>query len=193
MTSEALGALEELATVLDRLGVPFVVGGSLASGAWGEPRSTHDVDILVRLAPQQARPLFQALKGDFYVDEEAIDEAVREARVFNVIHLKRYQKIDVFVAGSGALDRAQLERPVVRELGSSSKFPVTAPEIAVLRKLDWYWKGGEVSDRQWRDVQAILRVQRSRLDRGVMRDLAEKEGLLPLLHRALVEAYGDDV
>ena len=192
MTSEPLAALDELAEVLDRLRIPFVVGGSLASGAWGEPRSTHDVDILVQLGPESISPLVDALAGRFYVDEGAVADAVSGAAAFNVIHLKQFQKIDVFVAGFGPLDQAQLARPALRPLspGSPRSYPVTAPEIVVLRKLDWYRRGGEVSDRQWRDVLAVLRVQRGRLDLGAMEELAAAERLQDLLRRALADAYG---
>jgi len=99
-----------------------------------------------------------------------------------------------FVAGPGALDTAQLEQPVRRKLSPDSGrlYPVTAPEIVVLRKLDWYRKTGETSDRQWRDVQAVLRVQGHRLDLAGMRLLAEKTGLTALLERAVTEARGDE-
>jgi len=193
MSSEPLAALEEVAAVLDRLSIPFVVGGSLASGAWGEPRSTHDVDILARLDPESIRPLVDALAGRFYVDESAVADAVRSAAAFNLIHLETFQKVDVFVAGGGALDQAQLARATVRPLSPSSRrsYPLTAPEILVLRKLDWYRRGNEASDRQWRDVLAVMRVQRGRLDLDTMEELAAGEGLDDLLRRALADAYGE--
>ena len=111
---------------------------SWASSVWGDPRSTHDVDILARVEPQSIRPLVDALAGRFYVDEGAVADAVRDATAFNVIHLKLFQKVDVFVAGGGALDQAQLASPTPRPLGLDSRriYPVTTPEVLVLRKLD---------------------------------------------------------
>lgn len=194
MISDSLRALAEVAAILDRQAVPFAVGGSIASGAWGEPRSTHDVDVLIRLEPGQIGPLVLELSKTFYVDEDSVRDAVRRCHAFNIIHLTYFQKVDVFVAGPGALDAAQLERAIPRELGPDPelRFPVTAPEVIVLRKLSWFDKGDRVSERQWRDVLAVLRVQRQRLDRGFMLSLARDSGLEPLLRLACDEAWGRD-
>ena len=192
MTSDLLAVLEQLAGVLDRLGLRFVVGGSLASSAWGEPRSSHDADLLTELPRTRVAELFAALRPGFYVDQNEILSAVLEP--FNVIHLGLYHKVDLFVAGAGALDTAQLESAVPRHLGGDSgrEYPVTAPEIVVLRKLDWFRKTAESSDRQWRDVQAVLRTQGRRLDQPRMRELAGTAGRADLLQRALSEAWSDE-
>jgi len=192
MPSDALVVLDELAGILERLGLRYAVGGSLASGAWSEPRSTHDVDLLVDLPAERIPELHAALRERFYVDEGSMRSAVQEHRAFNVIHLGLYQKVDLFVAGPGALDTAQLEGPVLRRLSGDSArlYPVTSPEIVVLRKLDWYRKTGETSERQWRDVQAVLRVQGGRLDLARMRSLSAETGLAVLLDRAVAEASG---
>jgi hypothetical protein len=193
MQSEALAAQEELALMLDRLGVPFVVGGSLASGAWGEPRSTHDIDILIRIEASQVNALTQALERVFYVSQSAIEEALRHAMAFNIVHLRSYQKIDLFVAGEDPLDAAQLAHPVLRRLSpdAGGAFPVTAAEVMVLRKLDWFRKGDMVSERQWRDVLSILRVQHARLDYGMLQELARETRLDVLLRRAFDAAFGE--
>ncbi len=190
MPSEALLVLSETATILERLGLPYVVGGSLASGSWGEPRSTHDIDLLVRLDHEGVPGLARALREGFYVDEGSMHAAVSQARSFNAIHLRYYQKVDLFVAGSSALDLAQLERAVLRRLAPDHEvlFPVTSAEVIVLRKLDWFRKGDMASDRQWRDVLAVLRVQGELLDRTSMRRLAAELGLGLLLERAFQES-----
>jgi hypothetical protein len=190
--SDAVLVLDELANLLEGLRIPFVVGGSLASGSWGEPRSTHDVDVLIRLDGDRVELLVSELRPSFYVDLESVRDAVREARAFNVIHLGRYQKIDLFVAGPDALDVAQLESPIHKQIAPDlvRRFPVTAPELIVLRKLDGYCKGGMASERQWRDVLAVLRVQSGRLDAQLMDRLAGRSGLTKLLVSARRAAYG---
>ena len=65
---------------------------------------------------------------------------------------------------------------------------VTSPEVIVLRKVDWYRRGGGASEHQWRDVLGVLKVQGSRLDTTYLRDMARELGLDALLERALAEA-----
>ena len=62
----------------------------------------------------------------------------------------------------------------------------------LLQKLRWYRRGGEVSDRQWRDIAAIVRVQGRRLDREYLRENAGILGVSDLLERALGEAPPDE-
>ena len=64
-----------VAAILERLGIPYLVGGSLASSIHGELRSTNDVDFVADVRPGHVAPLLAALGGEFYVSEEAVREA----------------------------------------------------------------------------------------------------------------------
>jgi hypothetical protein len=181
---DAIGIALQVTSVLDALGVVHTIGGSIASSMAGEPRSTIDVDVVADLKPEHVAGLVAALQKDFYLDETALRRAVAELSSANLIHHETSIKIDLFVAGGTPLDRQQLARRLRVEIGGRT-FHVHPPEDILLQKLRWYRKGGEVSDRQWRDVIGIVRVQGTRLDRAYLVKHATTLGVTDLLERAL--------
>jgi len=182
--------LLEIGAVLDRMGFEWLLGGSLASSILGEPRASVDIDLALRLQLPDIDRLARELDPSFFVDPEAGRDAVRRAASFNVIHRETMLKVDLFVLGDAALDREQIARSFRARVSAESaqQVPVSSAEDLVLRKLLWFRAGGGVSDRQWRDVLGILKVQRGRFDAGYLRGWAASLGLTELLDRALHEA-----
>ncbi|MBI5369313.1 MAG: hypothetical protein HZA54_19920 [Planctomycetes bacterium] len=190
MDTDALDVMLSVVEVLDRLGIRYSVGGSIASSAYGELRSTHDADLLVELRAEGVRPLVEALRSDFYIDEDTVRDAVARRSSFNVIHLKWLLKADLFVAGDRPLDRAQLARRRLEivSVDPERKAYLVSPEDIVLVKLDGYRKGGGISDCQWRDVLGVLKARCHDLDRAYLERTAAEAGLSDLLARAQREA-----
>jgi hypothetical protein len=176
---------------LDALGILHTIGGSIASSFAGEPRSTVDIDIVAAIEEHHVDPLVSRLSGEFYVDAEALRRAIRTRTSTNLVHQPSQMKIDVFVAGGTPLDRQQLARRLAVDLGDGRRLHVHPPEDILLQKLRWYRRGGEVSDRQWRDILAIVRVQGNRLDRLYLHQNANVLAVSDLLVRALSEG-GED-
>lgn len=180
-------ALRPVVEALERMGVPYMVAGSVASSMHGVPRTTLDADLVARIDDVHARPLVEALGQAYYADEAMIRNAVRHGSSFNLIHQGSMVKIDVFVAKSRPYDASALDR---RRRGKIEDLEVDAatPEDVVLSKLEWYERGGRVSERQWGDVVGLLRVHRGALDLAYLRRWAAELRVSDLLDRALGEA-----
>jgi hypothetical protein len=157
----------------------------MASSLIGEPRSTVDVDIAIKLEDQDGAALLERVNAEFYVPLESARAAILACSSFNLIDTIHGLKVDLFVLGEGFLDRMQIERRTMIKIpGIADAIWVTAPEDQVLRKLDSYRISGCESDRQWRDVVGILRIHGDFLDRDYLRDAARKLDLEALLDQA---------
>ena len=172
-----------VARYLDELRIRYVVGGSVASSFYGEPRTTLDVDVMIEVDEATVRALADSMKDDFYVDVDDAVDAVRHGHSFNAIHFATTTKVDFFIAEDRAAVRAQLARRRALETAAGTVW-FYAPEDILVRKLVWFRLGGEQSDRQWRDIAGLLRLSHDALDRGVLERAAEEFGVRDLLERA---------
>lgn len=190
MSVDPIAATLMVTDALEALGVPYVIGGSVASTVHGVVRTTADADLVADVRSEQAAPLVAALGDAFYADAEAIQDAIQHKSSFNVIHLESMFRVDIFIPRGRPFDDVQLERRREHALVADPEqraFVASAEDI-VLAKLEWYRMGGEVSDRQWRDVLGVLGVQAGRLDREYLRRWAIELDVADLLERALAEA-----
>jgi hypothetical protein len=171
----------------ERLGVPYAVVGSLASSLHGIPRATQDVDIVASLTLANASAFANALRGEFYLDDDAIRDAIERRRSFNVVHLTSYFKADVFIPRddeSSRLEMARRQRFVIEET-PRREIVVASAEDTIAQKLYWYALGDRVSERQWSDALGVLRVAGSALDLQYLRRVSALLGVDELLEQAL--------
>ena len=175
---------------LERLGIPYAVGGSLASSLHGVMRSTLDVDIVADMRLEHIQPLVAALSKDFYADDEMMRDAIEHKSSFNLIHYDTTFKVDIFIRKSRAFDQMQLERRRTSIIATDPEQSVyvTSPEDVILSKLEWYRMGGEVSDRQWRDILGVLKTRAGDLELVYLRKWAQELKVTDLLERALKES-----
>lgn len=183
---DPLVVAQHVIDVFDRIGARYSIGGSIASAFAGEPRSTLDVDIVVALTTAEAQVVADALGSDFYFDRDRLQHAVAVRGSVNLIHIDSSIKIDLFVAGGTLLDDSLLRRRRPQLVGDPPReIFVHTPEDILLQKLRWFRLGGELSERQWRDVLGIVQVQGSRLDHAYLAEGAATLGVEDLLKRAL--------
>ena len=100
---------------LEGLGVPWLVGGSVASSLQGVPRSTQDVDLVADLRNEHIRQFIEELEPEFYLSEDAIIDAIKRRSCFNIIHFDSTIKIDIFIPG------IDLRHPLISPRQASGK------------------------------------------------------------------------
>jgi len=180
-----------LVDAFEQLGVSYYIGGSVASSAYGLPRTTIDADLVADLRIEHVRPLVQQLQNAYYIDADMIRDAIKHRSEFNIIHFETMLKVDVFIQKTRAFDRETRRRVRQEKLDETSSdhvFLLASPEDVILNKLEWYKMGGEVSDRQWNDILGVLKVQGTSLDLAYLRQWAAALGVTSLLDRALEDA-----
>ncbi len=167
---------------LNRTGINYMLTGSMASNAWGIPRTTHDLDFVIQIPPAAASLLAEAFSGDYYLDPETIQTAFRPPYQFNVIHIPSALKIDFWMLRpqpfEGEMFRRRLQYAILGEPAW-----ISTPEDVILHKL--YWHTITPSDRQLGDVAGVVAVQRGQLDVIYLRHWASELRLDALLEEAL--------
>ena len=151
--------------ILEQQGIVYMLAGSLASGVYGEPRSTLDIDIVIDLKPNQVARLCDAFPAsEYYVSEPAACEAVARGGQFNVIHPSSGTKIDFMIARRDAWGRSQLSRRRREQILPGRPGYTAAPEDVIIAKLWYYQDGG--SEKHLRDIAAMLRMSGDEIDKA---------------------------
>ncbi len=186
------GVIEEtlmVAKILESLGISYHVGGSVASGIWGEMRYTQDIDLVADIQESHIQLLLDAFSPRFYISEIAVREAIALALSFNLIDNETGWKIDVFILDDDPFQLSRFERKKeisVNEIGETLNF--SSAEDTILQKLIWYRQTQKQSTQQWRDILGILKLQQSELDFTYLQAWAEKLQLSTELELALQES-----
>jgi len=179
--------LRTVVQTLDRLGIDYFVTGSVATSVQGEPRATHDIDLVVSLQENQIAPLVKAFPPpEFYLAESAIREAIRRRSMFNLLAVAEGDKVDFWVLTDSPFDQSRFARKTVQCLfGMSIK--LSAPEDTILAKLKWCKDSGG-SEKHFSDALRVFEVQFGTLDLGYLESWASRLGIAAEWWRLLKEA-----
>lgn len=171
MTLEEL--LKEVASKLDKLDIPYAITGGIGSSFYGQPRTTHDFDIVVNLltGKNKTKQIFNSFIKDYYVSEEAIIDSVVHRTMFNIIHHNTGIKIDCWILKDDAYNMESFARRK-KETFAGKQIYFLTPEDLILSKLLWY-KVSE-SERQLKDVRGILEIRKDELDLKYLKKWAIK-------------------
>ena len=156
--------LARVAQVFDENNIQYMLTGSVASSLQGEPRSTHDIDIVAVVPKSSVRKLVEAFPSpDFYLEEASIISAIEEKGMFNLISASEGDKVDFWTLTDEPFDRSRFARRITEEL-IGIKVQVSAPEDTILAKLKWAKESGG-SEKHFTDALRVYEVQHDVLER----------------------------
>ena len=168
--------LKEVVQALDRIGCPYMITGSVVSSLQGEPRSTHDIDLVVSIRPDQVGQLVEAFPAPrFYLDESAVRDAIRGHEMFNLIDSREGSKVDFWMLTDDPYDQSRFSRKYEEEF-DCLKIQVSSPEDTILAKLILAKLSGG-SEKQFMDALRIYEIQFEKLDKGYMEYWARELGI----------------
>jgi len=172
--------LQQVITAFEELGIRYIVTGSVASMAYGEPRLTNDIDIVADIKIEQIKLLERYFPHEeFYFDRDMVHEAIIHKNQFNIIHPASGLKVDVILYKDTEFDRSRFSR--CKRIQPTEKYQANfaAPEDVIIKKMEYYKEGG--SDKHLRDITGILKVSDRDVDREYITAWAKRLGLMEIL------------
>src|SRR3989339_2051927 len=179
--------LKKVIQTLDDAGIQYLVTGSVASSLQGEPRSTHDIDLVVAIERSDAKKLVEAFPlPAFYLDEGSIMDAINRQGMFNLIDVTSGDKVDFWILTNEPFDRSRFARKYAEEVWGM-RIIVSSPEDTILAKLRWAKLSGG-SEKQFTDALRVYEVQYGKLDIDYIKHWVKKLNVESLWKRLTDEA-----
>ncbi len=168
--------LRKIVETFERLNIPYLVTGLVASMAYGEPRLTNDIDIVADIKEHQITGLLKAFSEDeFYISEDSVREAVLHRRQFNIIHPSSGLKVDVIIKQNTLFDSSRFRRIQRIYPAVTYQANFASPEDVIIKKMEYYREGG--SEKHLRDITGILKISSDLVDREYISNWAKRLGL----------------
>jgi hypothetical protein len=182
---DSVSLATKLHPIFEELGIAYYITGGVAAISYGEPRTTQDLDLVMAISPLDIERLSEALsQAGFYVP--GVDD-LKSGRMttLQITDMESISRADLMVAGTDQFELLKFQRRRVIEFEDTALY-FASPEDLILTKLQWRQRSG--SEKQWRDVLGVLKVQRECLDFGYLTQGAGQLGLAEELNQALGEA-----
>jgi hypothetical protein len=175
-----------LAQILNSANIPYYITGGVAAIAHGEPRATIDLDVVIAIDLADLPTLAANFEANGFYVAGLADVISGSLRCLNITHLETIENIDLMISGREEYDLIKFDRSRLYTLPGSGDVAIASPEDVIISKL--IWRRESQSDKQWRDILGILKVQQEKLDFGYLREWVERFGLENDWQRAKVEA-----
>jgi hypothetical protein len=176
---ELYDLLARVIEVFENLHIPYLVTGSLAAMAYGEPRLTNDIDIVAGIDETHIPALLPAFpEEEFYLSEDALRDAVVRRDQFNIIHPSSGLKVDVIIRKDTAFDRSRFSRAHKIRPVETYEANFASPEDVIIKKMEYYREGG--SEKHLRDIASMLRISGAEIDQRYIEEWVATLGLVPI-------------
>jgi hypothetical protein len=143
---------------LENAGVEYMLTGSIVSSLQGEPRSTHDIDVVVVLREAAIPILLKSFPWpDYYFDEQMMRDALRLNSMFGLLDQRSGDKVDFWLLTGEPFDCSRFARKYAEDVFGVNAY-VSSPEDTILAKLRWSAMSGG-SERQFRDAMSVYELQ----------------------------------
>ncbi|MBE9050266.1 hypothetical protein IQ243_07555 [Nostocales cyanobacterium LEGE 11386] len=178
----------ELHFIFESINIPYYVSGGVAASLHGEPRSTRDLDLVMEIQPDDIDVLVTTLEEAGYYCPSGAVEGLKQGheRMLNITHTETIANADLYITDVSPFAVSQMERRRLIDLEGIPKFWVASAEDTILQKLRW--GRGSQSQKQWRDVLGIIKLQAESLDYKYLTQWAENLDLVDALSQAFTEA-----
>jgi hypothetical protein len=180
----AIAAL--LAQILNTANIPYYITGGVAAIAHGEPRATIDLDVVISIDLADLPTLAANFEAQGFYVAGLADVLAGSLRCLNITHLETIENIDLMISGQEEYDLIKFDRKRLYTLPGSGEVAITSPEDVIISKL--IWRRESQSDKQWRDILGVLKVQQEKLDFAYLQSWVERFGLEADWQRAKLEA-----
>lgn len=185
---DSISLAGELHQIFESTNIPYYVSGGVASSLHGEPRSTRDLDLVISVQSDQIDVLVATLEGAGYYCPAGAVEGLKQGseRMLNITHTETIANADLYITDVSPFAVSQMARRRMIDLEGIPAFWVASPEDTILQKLRWGRRSQ--SEKQWRDVLGILKLQAETLDYAYLGQWSETLDLIDALNQAFTEA-----
>lgn len=183
---DSIALAVQLQSIFERLNISYYITGGVAASTYGEPRTTRDLDIVIAISPSDLDQLVQDLETEgFYVPGV---EDIRSGRIktLGITHQQTIARADLMLAGTSDFEREKFKRRRAIIIPERATLYLASPEDIILSKLHWGAKSQ--SEKQWRDILGILKVQGKNLDFDYLKQQATQLQFSKLLTQVITEA-----
>lgn len=161
--------LKDFSERLEKLGIEYMLTGSMALVHYAMPRTTVDIDVVLSIGLKDVNRFIAEFESDYYIPQNRVEDSIRRSRMFNVLNQKTIIKIDCVVKKNDPFQKNAFDRRQRVNYAGDFDVWIIRKEDLVLSKL--LWAKDSYSEIQMRDVCSVIRNPH---DEDYIRDWAEK-------------------